>query len=559
MVSDGTNTAAYSYVANSFLVGQIAFTNNGVLRMTTTKNYDLLNRLTSISSVPSGAGILPASFNYAFNSANQRASVTNADSSYWVYQYDSLGQVISGSKFWSDGTPVAGQQFAYAFDDIGNRQSAAYGGDQAGANLRAANYAANDLNQYTSRTVPGYVDVTGTANPDATISLWASDGSYAPTSRKGAYFRGELAPTNSSGPLWLTVTNLAVLTNGTDPDIISTDTGNLFVAQTPENFSYDQDGNLLKDGRWTYAWDAENRLISMTANSGVGPGQSLAFMYDPQGRRIQKIVSAWNGSAYVPQSSTAFLYDGWNLIAELNSLNAPPTPMILRSYLWGLDLSGSMSGAGGVGGLLAINDSVNGSQFAAFDANGNAVSLVNAAEGTVAANYDYGSFGELIRATGPMAKVNPFRFSTKYNDDETDFLYYGYRYYNSSTGRWLSRDPIDEKGGLNLYEIIANDPIDRLDFLGFSYGTISVTSFDSLNGFYTSGLHVRIRWTPPSDHKCCKCSKAVWVQDKSIVLNKGIWGIYTTPWEKDWDETDYIYPQQQSDLWTCGGLLKDMY
>ena len=45
-------------------------------------------------------------------------------------------------------------------------------------------------------------------------------------------------------------------------------------------------------------------------------------------------------------------------------------------------------------------------------------------------------FGEVLRATGPMAKANPFRFSTKYQDDETDLLYYGYRYYNASTGRW---------------------------------------------------------------------------------------------------------------------------
>src|ERR1700734_3770224 len=57
-----------------------------------------------------------------------------------------------------------------------------------------------------------------------------------------------------------------------------------------------------------------------------------------------------------------------------------------------------------------------------------------------------GPFGELIRQSGPMAKLNPFRFSTKYDDDETDFLYYGYRYYNPSTGRWLSRDPIVELG-----------------------------------------------------------------------------------------------------------------
>jgi RHS repeat-associated protein len=50
-----------------------------------------------------------------------------------------------------------------------------------------------------------------------------------------------------------------------------------------------------------------------------------------------------------------------------------------------------------------------------------------------------------------MAKANPFRFSTKYQDDETDLLYYGCRYLNTSTGNWLSRDPISEQGGPNLY------------------------------------------------------------------------------------------------------------
>ncbi len=57
-----------------------------------------------------------------------------------------------------------------------------------------------------------------------------------------------------------------------------------------------------------------------------------------------------------------------------------------------------------------------------------------------------GPFGEVLRATGPMAKVNPFRFSTKYQDDETELLYYGFRYYSSSTGRWISWDPLSESG-----------------------------------------------------------------------------------------------------------------
>ena len=79
--------------------------------------------------------------------------------------------MISGKKYWSDGTPVAGEQFEYAFDDIGNRRSASRGGDQWGANLRYATYSANNLNQYTSRTVPGAVDVLGSAHASATVTV----------------------------------------------------------------------------------------------------------------------------------------------------------------------------------------------------------------------------------------------------------------------------------------------------------------------------------------------------------------------------------------------------
>ena len=79
-----------------------------------------------------------------------------------------------------------------------------------------------------------------------------------------------------------------------------------------------------------------------------------------------------------------------------------------------------------------------------------------------------GPFGEVIRATGPMARANPFRFSTKYQDDETDLLYYGYRYCNASTGRWLSRDPAGEAAGGNLYGFAYNDSMHWVDAEGNS-------------------------------------------------------------------------------------------
>jgi hypothetical protein len=118
-VSDGANNAAYSYLANSPLVSQILFTNNTTRRMTTTKSYDYLNRLTQVSSSPNVSYTLPLAFNYTYNSANQRTHNTLADGSYWVYGYDSPGQMTNACKYFSNGTPVAGQQFDYTFDNIG--------------------------------------------------------------------------------------------------------------------------------------------------------------------------------------------------------------------------------------------------------------------------------------------------------------------------------------------------------------------------------------------------------------------------------------------------------
>ncbi|MCO5052924.1 MAG: hypothetical protein M9920_11545 [Verrucomicrobiae bacterium] len=196
-VGDGTHSATYDYLDNSSLVEQIVFARNGTTVMTTTKGYDFVNRLTNTVSL-GGTGATLSQFDYRYNTASQRTSVTNLDGSYWVYGYDSMGQVTSGRKYWSDGTPVAGQQFDYAFDDIGNRQTTTRDG-------RQATYSPNILNQYTSRTVPGFVNVLGTATNTATVSLWSQDNLalYTPTTRQGDYFRGEMLFNNNTGALWL--------------------------------------------------------------------------------------------------------------------------------------------------------------------------------------------------------------------------------------------------------------------------------------------------------------------------------------------------------------------
>src|SRR5439155_8945175 len=81
-VGDGAaNLATYTYLANSPLVSQIVFKQSGTTRMTTTKSYDFLNRLQSISSSPSSSSSSSISFSYLYNNANQRVQSRLADGS----------------------------------------------------------------------------------------------------------------------------------------------------------------------------------------------------------------------------------------------------------------------------------------------------------------------------------------------------------------------------------------------------------------------------------------------------------------------------------------------
>jgi RHS repeat-associated protein len=447
-VSDGTHSATYGYLDNSSLVEQIQFQQGTTTRMTTTKSYDGLNRLTNTVSSAGGSNVV--CFAYTYNSANQRTSVTNVDGSYWVYAYDDLGQVESGKKYWADGTPVAGQQFEYGFDDIGNRETATRDG-------RQSDYSANFLNQYESRTVPGYVNILGQATNTATVTV-----NLQATSRKGDYFRAELQVSNSV-PLWLGVTNIAVLQQGTNADIIATNLGHLLIPQTPEAFTHDADGNLTSDSLWTNTWNAENRrtLIESRANLLVGGRAREQWTHLPDGRWIERIVSTNNGSGYVPAFTNRYVWDGNVLLAVLDAAGN-----VLQAYTRGLDLSGSHQGAGGVGGLLWVSAGTNGTHFACFDGNGNVIALVDASTGAESARYEYGPFSEDIRATGPMARINSLRFSTQYADDITGDLKYLYRDYRSDLGRWLNRDPLGELGAANLYGFVGNDAVNGVDFLG---------------------------------------------------------------------------------------------
>jgi RHS repeat-associated protein len=108
--------------------------------------------------------------------------------------------------------------------------------------------------------------------------------------------------------------------------------------------------------------------------------------------------------------------------------------------------------------------------YVLYDPQGNVAGLATAdGTWTLVAQYDYDPYGRLIRETGPKAASCTLRYSTKYRDPDLDLYYYGYRWYDAASLKWLTPDPIGERGGANLTAFCNGDPINRVDPLGLRY------------------------------------------------------------------------------------------
>ena len=238
--------------------------------------------------------------------------------------------------------------------------------------------------------------------------------------------------------------------------------GYLYVPPAEEVLNYDTRGNLFKDARWEYTWDVDNRVVDIyeipmatmaggnSSLEGHFPGRVIRLAYDYMGRRIAKTVWVSQRGFYGwrLEKDLRYVYDGWQMIAELDHTFAPPTAgwqptqtwgpfdlyspqqrqrvqagfggftgisgvaaerSVVRTYLWGQDLSGTMTGAGGVGGLLSVTHQ-GVTYHTCSDANGNITGLLaaNGADaGQLIARFDYDPFGNRLTNTGPDVEICP--------------------------------------------------------------------------------------------------------------------------------------------------------
>ncbi len=287
---------------------------------------------------------------------------------------------------------------------------------------------------YVSRTTPGYAAVRGEADPDATVTVNGN-----PTFRLGAYYFGSDNFDNTSNGGFAELETYAALaqTNAdgeeTD-DLVSSVTNQVYLAQSPETFAYDADGNqtliATKTGLWRVTYNGENRPVRWVRDSD---GAVITMSYDHMGRRRTK-------------NSKRFYYDGYLQVADSDGNRYvwdPTEPTATRPLAW-----------------------MHGETISYYTHDGNKnVSEVITNDGTVAAHYEYAPFGATILQRGDSLSTNPWRFSSEYAEDDTATVYYNYRHYEPVIGRWLSRDSIGEVD-VSLYVFLCNDMLGYTDRLG---------------------------------------------------------------------------------------------
>jgi len=230
-------------------------------------------------------------------------------------------------------------------------------------------------------------------------------------------------------------------------------------AFTPQ---YDADGNqtLVKTstGIWTVTYNAENRPVKFESEDG---GTTVECAYDSMGRRFEKKVTVGGTTGF----HARYLYRDYLQVAECDLTGE--TPVVVRSYLW------APSEPEATRVLAMTRWEANGTQvkehlYCMHDAMKNVTSLFGEARGRRAL-YEYRPYGGLVTSEGNMAQENKFRFSCEYMDDELGLIYYNYRHLNPHDGRWISRDPIMEQGGWNLFAFVNNNSIINFDYLGKGY------------------------------------------------------------------------------------------
>jgi len=377
------------------------------------------SRLQSVVTT-NAAGQVVESYGYTYDIRNLITSQTNfagGVSTVWFYDYDLAQQLTSATKITNG---VLSCQYSYSYDKAGNRLT-----EQV--NTSAATEQDNNLNQLLVRTGGGQVQVSGYLNETGNVAIaGAAAKMLSPTDFTGALNVGvgtNTFPVSAVDPSGNAITNwynLTISANG-----------------LATSYSYDKAGNLLIRSNasqvLSFAWDGADRCTAITNGAN-----RTAIQYDGLSR-WSRITEYTNG---VLAADRRFVWNGLSLAEERDGTG---TNVVKRFFSNGFWQQGT-------------------NYYYVVDHLGS-ITAVTTTNGTVVARFAYDPYGKRTQTAGTLWV--DYGFAGLFEHQPSGLQVANFRIKDGS--RWISRDPIKESGGWNLYAYCAGDPVDLNDPSGLKF------------------------------------------------------------------------------------------
>jgi len=370
------------------------------------------------------SGTALSEFDYQYNAQGEITSWTQqysgGSTNVFNLSYDSIDRLLGATV--KDGvTQSVVKRYLYGYDQAGNRQF-----EKIDGAITQAGYNAG--NQLASMSTGGILPFVGRTSEAASVSVAGS----AATMTSSTNFMGSAQMALGTN----TVSIVAMNSSGS----ASTNNYQMVVTAGGQNtLLYDLNGDLTQVStngisQTSYEWDALNRLIAVNESST----NRTEFTYDGLGRRV-RIVEKTNGAV---TSDKRFVWCNTELCEERDSSGGTVNK---RFFAQGVQLSTT-------------------NYFYTTDHLGSIREVVDSSGTNVVARYSYDPYGRRTLVSG--SDLADFGFTGHYVHKSSGLYLAPYRAYDPNLGRWLSRDPLGESGGLNLYGYVGNDPVNWLDLLG---------------------------------------------------------------------------------------------
>jgi RHS repeat-associated protein len=373
-------------------------------------------------------------FDYTYNAVGGITAwtqqVDNTTTNVYNLTYD-RGDQLLGATLQNTVTLAELANYYYAYDTAGNRTS-----EQINSNVTQA--AANDLNQITSLSGGGALRFRGSVNETSTVTVAGQAVSVVWTNLANSNTLFDAAASVSSG-----VNTIQVI--ATDYSL-NARTNNYQItvgSQAARTLQYDLDGNLtnITDGtiNTNYQWDAANRLVGITAINGTTTNLS-AFTYDGLSRRVR--ITELSG--ITTNSDNWFVWCGAELCEERDTTGTNVTKR-----------------------FLAQGEQIGGTNYFFSRDQLSSIREMTDGSGTIRGRYSYDPYGRRSANEVSVSLVEAdFGFTGQYFHTPSGLHLALYRAYSADLGRWLSRDPIGENGGSDLYAYVRSNPSRYSDILG---------------------------------------------------------------------------------------------